>query len=880
LAIAPAERGSFIQIARAEQRVDRFAPVVTLDRPRTNLPVPPTTLIGRTREVAQLCALLRTPDVRLLTLTGPGGIGKTRLSFQLAAEVVEEFTDGVYFVDLAPIRDPQMVSMAIAETLGVRETGAEPLLERLKAFLRDKHMLLLLDNFEHLLDAAPLVAELLASAAQLKVLTTSREVLHLRGEQEVTVQPLAVPDTTHLSSLDQLAQYSAVALFIQRVQARQPAFQVSNENARAVAEICVHLDGLPLAIELAAARLKLFAPEALLARLSSRLALLIDGPRDLPTRQQTIRNTIAWSYNLLNETEQTLFRRLAVFVGGFTIEAAEAVCEDKRTSRQADEETAQEVTDAVSRDLRVSWSVLDGIAALVDQSLLRQAEAPAGAARFVMLETIREHALEQFELSGETEALRQQHAAYYLQMAELAEPQLQGVEPQLWLVRLEAEHDNLRTALAWSQGAARNAELGLRLAGALAPFWWTRGYFIEGQTWLEGALARPEAALPTRERAKALAALGMLAVAAGPITRGVQILESSVALYQKLGDQWSLVEALTSLVWALTGRGEDERAAVLADEALASVQRLGDTRMTARLLLVMGWGEIRRQGDVGRAEQLLEQALALYRSLEDKGGINMALTWLADAAQFKGDYRRAQALLDETLSLSQQQGNKVGIAWTLCNLGDIAQYQGNTLQATGPLRESLALMWELEDQEGIRVCLGALAGVAQTTGQLERAARWCGSVQALFDASDYRISPEKRKHYERTVAATRAQLGEAAFAAAWAAGQSLTAEQAVAEAKHMLMEVEAGDQLRQPELPAPSTKLEDGLAVTLTPRERQVLALIAKGFTNRAIADSLVVAERTAEIHVSNVLSKLGVTSRTQAAAYAVAQGLAAPPDP
>ena len=424
LQLADDERVRFIQVARAELGVDRLArpaqsvargafvpaqavssaadtPGEHCTRRPTKLPTPPTVLIGRAHEIAQICALLRTPAARLVTLSGPGGIGKTRLGLQVAAELFDDFPDGVYFVDLAPIRESALVISAIAQTLGMRQTGGQPLVSQLKQFLGNKRMLLMLDNFEQVLDAAPLLAELLAAVPQLKLLVTSREVLHLRGEKEVEVPPLALPDRAQLPPLEVLSQYAAVALFTERSFDVRADFQLTNANAAAVAEICVRLDGLPLAIELAAARSKLFAPEALLARLNSRLALLSGGARDLPERQQTMRTTIAWSYDLLTEAEQTLFRRLGVFVGGCTLEAAEGVL---RTEGPGLSE------DTIDSVLNPQPSVLDGLGALVDKSLLRQVAGPGGDPRFVILETIREYALERLEASGEAERLRQQHA--------------------------------------------------------------------------------------------------------------------------------------------------------------------------------------------------------------------------------------------------------------------------------------------------------------------------------------------------------------------------------------------------------------------------------------------------------------------------------------
>jgi predicted ATPase/class 3 adenylate cyclase/DNA-binding XRE family transcriptional regulator len=423
-----------------------FPPLNSLAHRTTNLPVQPTPLIGREHEVATAQRLLRRADVRLVTFTGPGGVGKTRVALQVAAELLDDFVDGVWFIDLAPVSDPSFVIITILQALNVRESGEQSLLDRLKDDLRGKQVLLLLDNFEQVLEAALLVADLLAVAPQLTILVTSRETLHLRGETEFAVSPLALPDPKQLPSREALSQYAAVELFIQRAQDVQPDFAINNENALAVAEICYRLDGLPLAIELAAARIRLFAPAALLARLENRLLLLIGGPRDLPARQQTLRNTIAWSYNLLDEGEQTLFARLVVFVGGWTLDAAEAVCNP-------------------AGDLEIA--ILDGLQSLLDKSLVRQVEGPDGEPRFVMLETIREYALERFEQEGAAEVIRRHHAAFYLALVEHTEPELFGTAQAMWLKRLEIDYDNVRAVLRWSQMAGHDLEVGLRLVSAL-----------------------------------------------------------------------------------------------------------------------------------------------------------------------------------------------------------------------------------------------------------------------------------------------------------------------------------------------------------------------------------------------------------------------------
>jgi predicted ATPase len=457
--------------------------------PQSNLPTPLTPLVGREQEIAAVCALLLRPEVRLVTLTGTGGVGKTRLAVHVAAEVLADFPDGVFFVSLASLSDPALVLSTIAQILDVKESGARPLSELLTACLRDKHLLLCLDNFEHLLEASPQLTNLLRVCPHLAILVTSRAVLHLQGEHLFPVPPLAVPDLTGLPlTAETLPDSAAVALFLQRARAIQPTIQLTSTNARPTAELCIRLDGLPLAIELAAARIPLFPPQALLARLNQRLHLLTSGTRDVPARQQTLRNTIAWSYDLLSQDEKTLFRRLAVFVGGCTFEAAEAVC-------------------TAHGDLEID--VLEAVAALVDKSLLRQEEQADGQPRLLMLETIREYALECLKASGEAEAVQRQQAIFFLRLSQEAEPKIRSAEQSTWRTRLEAEQDNLRATLRWTL-SSQEVEMGLQLAGALLAFWRVSNQDREGRNWCEQVLALPGARARTVARAKVLLAAGIM----------------------------------------------------------------------------------------------------------------------------------------------------------------------------------------------------------------------------------------------------------------------------------------------------------------------------------------------------------------------------------
>jgi predicted ATPase len=784
------------------------------------LPLPPTPLLGREREAAQVCALLRQATVRLLTLTGAPGMGKTRLGLQVAADLHTAFEDGVVVVALAPISDPALVLSTIAQALGVQERAGQTVLDSLKGLLRERHLLLLLDNFEQVISAAPLVGELLAAAPGLKVLATSRRPLHLSGEQEFVVAPLALPprgrDAQASACIATLTQYAAVQLFIARAQAVKGDFGVTDATAAAIVEICHRLDGLPLAIELAAARIKLFPPQALLTRLERRLQLLTTGAQDLPARQQTLRTTIDWSYHLLDVGTQRLFACLGVFVGGCTLEAAEAVCE----LRIQNEALRIGAAPGQFSMFNSQFSILDGLASLVDQSLVQQAEGLDGEPRFVLLETIREYTLEQLEASGEAETLQRRHATYYLAMAEAAAPQLQQPNQVWWMERLEQEHDNLRAVLLWSSTPSGSAETGLRLAGSLWRFWMRRGYVSEGRQWLERVLicrhhaaasvqahvlygagflagfqrddqqaaAYYEASLSLcREQddiqgsAYALFGLGQVAYNQGNATGAMAWYEESLALFSKVDDRWGRTWPLTRLGSLARDQGNYPCAVALYTESLTLYRELGDKGGIAAMLRHLG-NLAFLQGHTTQAEALLAESLSLFQEMGDKLGIATSLTYLGEMARFQGHYLRAALLYTESLELYRNVGDRSSIAAVLHNLGHVALQQGDEESANKLIAESLILSQELGDKLLLGGCLVGLAGVISIQGHPEQAVRLFGAAETLFEGAGGNVYPVDRAEYDRTLAAIRARLDEATFAQAWAEGQALTLEQAIAYA--------------------------------------------------------------------------------------------------
>jgi len=876
---------------------------------------------------------------------------------QVAMEMRGRYADGVCFVGLAPISDPGLVISSIVYTLGIQQGGMQTLLEAVQAWLGDKQFLLLLDNFEQIVSAAPLLAELLVACPRLAMVVTSREVLHLQAEYRFPVPPLALPDLAQLPEREQLAQYAAVALFVQRAQAILPDFQLTQTHAQAIAEICVRLDGLPLALELAAARVRVLPPQALLARLSQRFQVLTGGRRTMPERQQTLRNTIQWSYDLLDEEEQRLFRWLAVFVGGCTLEAVEALystlggASGPHNPPDCDHQGLVKIpriflalpnpppsptcwinphyalmnqrstdNDASTNPARISGagSVLDEVASLIDKSLLQQTEQEGGEPRLAMLETTREYGWGCLAANGELEVIQQAHAAYYLRLAEEAEPELEGPQQSVWLDRLEREHDNLRAALQWAleRGEAEESrgEMALRLGGALRRFWRTRGHLSEGRTYLERALAG-SGGVAASVRAKALQAAADVALNQSDYARGETLCKESLVLCRELKDRRGIAFSLRLLGWAVWNSGDPVTARSLMEEALALRREVGDKEHIAESLCYlamlagyqgkyargrtlieegimlfrqvgdqrgMAWSLLllaemlfSSQGDQVAVRSLLEESLMLCRELHEKGGMAEAFVILGQVTLDQGDATTARALAEESLALHRELGDRWGMIQSLCLFAQVEASQDNYVAARAHYVEGLVLCKEADDKWSTISCLEGLACVVAAQREPAWAARLWGAAESLGAVISARseqgglfwmaLPRVERATYERSVTTARSQLGAQAFTAAWQEGRAMTPEQALA-----VQEPEAPPE-HVPAVAWPTTmKTSPTYPAELTAREIEVLRLVAQGMTDAQVAEQLVISPRTVNWHLTSIYSKLGVSSRSAATRYVI----------
>jgi predicted ATPase/DNA-binding CsgD family transcriptional regulator len=812
-----------------------------------NLPAAISSFIGREQELREIRQHVR--EHRLVTLTGTGGTGKTRLALEAAAGELDQFADGVWLVEFAGLATSDLVAQTIAKVLTLPEAPDRAPIEQLGAFLQTKHLLLVLDNCEHLIEeSARIVAFLLARCPHLVVLATSREPLAIAGEVLLHISALRLPDPTQALDHTSLLHSDAVRLFVERAHAVEPSFQLTASNTRAVVEICRRLDGLPLALELAAARVKVLGVVQIAERLDQVLQLLTRGNTAALPRHRTLRAMLDWSHDLLSVQAQAVLRRLSVFAGGFTLEAAEELC---------------------ARDGITRADVLDLLSDLVDKSLVDVERLHSGTQRYRLLETIRQYSHEQLERAEETAPFGLRHAQWCLTLVAGAEEGLRGAEQAAWFEQLEREHDNVRVGLA----RASDPAMQLQLASALFYFWSRRGYLSEGRRWLTLALHNAQSLHPTPAHAKALYSAAQLAYLQGDPASARSLAEQSIAVSKRVGDTQSCAYALTFLGLAAAQQGDSETARSVGAESVALFRQIGDAWGLAMALHCFGV-TTRDAGDYDLARPLIEESMALFRMAGDEWGVALVLLGVGSLAFLRQNYGAARAAFEASLTSFQQFGDTWGVNAALHSLGEVALKQQDYTTARSRLQAVLSSRLDLGDTRGVAEAIVGLAAVARTQGQFHIAAVLGGASEALFESMGAHFPSDDRANTYNLADLSNA-MGENQFAATWAEGRAMTLAQAIEYAVALPTLTESTAVQDDPNVLQQTVHPHLG---GLTPREREVVVLIAQGKSNRAIAEALVISEKTAERHVANILSKLGFHSRTQIAAWAVERGASSMP--